>query len=129
MVQLFKAFAALLADIGSLSGMHSHMYTQVSAINKFFIADRAGNLFLALRARNSCFSSVSSQMSLKMAGKGKAPVAVLADVWLSCGVGVQMRHQIQPVIEELIAVFAFINNGTFVGWLVAGHIGGGRGNR
>ena len=63
-----------------------------------------------------------------MAGMGKASLAVLAGVWLSCGVGVQMRKQIRPVIEALLAVFAFINIGAFFGWLVAGQIAGGRGN-
>ena len=67
-------------------------------------------------------------MSLKMVGMGKASLAVLAGVWLSHGVGMQMRKQIRPVIEALFAVFAFINIGTFAGWLVAGQIAGGRGN-
>lgn len=67
-------------------------------------------------------------MSLKMAGTGKAFLAVLAGVWISCGVGVQMRSQIQLIIEALIAVCAFINRGTAVGWLVADHIAGGWGD-
>lgn len=63
-----------------------------------------------------------------MAGMGKAFLAVLAGVWLSCGVGVQMRSQIQLIIEALIAVCALINTGTLFGWLVAGHIAGGWGD-
>ena len=46
MAHLFKAFAALLADKGSLSGMHSHMYTQVPVTNKCFIAGSAGKPLL-----------------------------------------------------------------------------------
>ena len=63
-----------------------------------------------------------------MAGTGKAFLAVLAGVWLSCGVGVQMRIQIQLIIEALVAVCVFINSGTVAGWLVAGHIAGGWGD-
>ena len=49
-------------------------------------------------------------------------------MWISCGVGVQMRSQIQLIIEELIAVCALINRGTAVGWLVVDHIAGGWGD-
>ena len=63
-----------------------------------------------------------------MAGTGKAFLAVLAGVWISCGVSVQMRSQIQLIIEALIAVCAFRNRGTAAGWLVADHIAGGWGD-
>lgn len=43
MAQLFKAFAALVADKGSLSGMHSHVSTQVQVTTKVFIAGSAGS--------------------------------------------------------------------------------------